>query len=97
MNGDGLSDVVVSGSGNSPSGEIGVLYQNARGTLNGVTGFDSYNIAGRIEIADRDGDGRKDIIVGYFEGIDHDRLDSTPEIRRRPEEDSRTGQRRRLA
>jgi hypothetical protein len=63
INGDGLSDVVVTFGGNSPNSKIGVFSQNALGTLDPVVNYSSYDVATQIQIADVTGDGRKDIIV----------------------------------
>ena len=63
VNGDGRNDVVVTYGGNSPASKIGVLYQNAGGSLDPVVSFDSYDIPEPIEIADVNRDGLADIVV----------------------------------
>lgn len=63
VNGDGLSDVVVSYGGNLPSSSIGILYQNLSGALNPIVSTASYDMPGQIQLSDVTGDGLNDILV----------------------------------
>ncbi|MDI1302606.1 MAG: FG-GAP-like repeat-containing protein [bacterium] len=63
INNDGRKDIVVTIGGNRPNSEIGVLYQQANGTLGALSTLASYDIPGPVEISDADNDGRNDVIV----------------------------------
>jgi hypothetical protein len=63
VNGDNLKDVVMTYGGNRPGSKIAVFSQNSLGSLGSATSHDSYDIPIAVEIADVDGDGRKDVIV----------------------------------
>jgi hypothetical protein len=65
LNGDGLSDVVVSYGGNRPSSLIGCFFQNAGNTLNPAMSAHSYDLPSAIVLADVDEDGRKDVVVTH--------------------------------
>jgi hypothetical protein len=67
VNGDGLSDIVVSYGGNRPNSYIGVFLQNSLGVLNPVISYSSHDIPGSIVTADVNGDGKQDIIVAHCE------------------------------
>ena len=81
VTGDGRSDVVASYGGNRPSSAIGVLAQNAGGTLAAVRSYPSYDIPEPVDIADVDLDGRPDVVVlhgGWDEaGIYRQQADGT--------------------
>jgi len=62
INGDNKMEVVVSYGGNSPDAHLGVFTQNSLGTLDPVVSYTSYDCPEPVEIADVNGDGRKDII-----------------------------------
>lgn len=63
VNGDGLSDVVVSTGGNSPDSAIEVILQNSSGLFDPPIRYVSYDIPGSLEVVDANGDGLQDIIV----------------------------------
>jgi len=65
VNGDGLSDIVVSYGGNRPGSFIGRFLQNAQHTLDPVVSYASYDIPSPVVIADVDSDGRKDVLVAH--------------------------------
>lgn len=64
VNGDGRDDIVASWGGNSPT-YIGILLQNADGSLGEMQTMPTFDIPAPVAIADIDGDGRKDIVVAH--------------------------------
>lgn len=64
LNGDGRTDVVISGGGNSPA-FIRVRYQNADGTLGPLIPITTYDIPSAVRVADINNDGRADIVVSH--------------------------------
>jgi FG-GAP-like repeat len=64
INGDGRNDIVASHGGNSPT-FISVFRQGADGSLPLGDKVSTYDSPGPIEIADMDGDGRRDIVVAH--------------------------------
>jgi hypothetical protein len=64
VNGDGRDDIVASWGGNSPT-YIGILLQNADGSLGEMQTMPTLDIPAPVAIADIDGDGRKDIVVAH--------------------------------
>lgn len=64
FNGDGRSDLVVSGGGNSPT-YISVFYQAAGGELGPETKVSSYDIPFKVIAADINRDGLTDIVVSH--------------------------------
>jgi hypothetical protein len=64
-NGDGRTDIVVSSGGNSPNAFIARFLQNIQGTMDPAVSYPSYDIPAAIVLADVDGDGRKDALVGH--------------------------------
>jgi hypothetical protein len=81
VNGDSLSDVVISYGGNRPSSKIGIFYQNGSGTLDAAVSNSSYDCPEPVEIADIDSDGRNDIVVVHggwnTVGVYHQRSDGS--------------------
>jgi hypothetical protein len=65
INGDDRDDVILAYGGNRPSSEVAIFYQNASGTLDAPESHLSYDSPSAVEIADVNGDGRKDIIIGH--------------------------------
>ena len=63
VNGDGLSDIVVSYGGNRPGSFIGRFLQNTQQTLDPAVSYPSYEIPSPVVVADVDSDGRKDVLV----------------------------------
>jgi len=65
VNGDSLDDVVVAYTDHSSFFRFAVFYQNAGGTLDTPINLKSFDFADSVDIADINGDGRKDIILGH--------------------------------
>jgi hypothetical protein len=65
VNGDGLSDIVVSYGGNRPGSFIARFLQNAQQTLDPAVSYASYDIPSPVVLADVDEDGRKDVLVAH--------------------------------
>ena len=63
LNGDGRDDVAVTWGGNSPSARMGVFAQGLSGALGTVVAYTSYDCPEPVEVADINGDGRKDVVV----------------------------------
>jgi hypothetical protein len=66
INGDGLNDIVVSYTSTTFGFGIGVFLQNNTHTFNPAITYPSYQRPQAVVIADVDGDGRKDVIVGHY-------------------------------
>ena len=62
VDGDGMSDVVVSVGGNRPSSKLAIFTQ-ANGALRAVRKLPSADIPAAVRVVDVDGDGRKDVVV----------------------------------
>jgi len=62
IDGDGLDDVVLSGTGNRPT-QIWVYRQDGQGRLAGPTPIDTYDIPETVEVADVNNDGGQDVVV----------------------------------
>ena len=63
LDGDGRTDVAVSGGGNSPNSWVSTRLQLPDGTLGEARRYESYDIPETIEAADVTGDGRDDLVV----------------------------------
>ncbi len=64
INGDGRDDIVFTYGGNS-AGKLGVIRQQADGSLGTLATMDNYDIPTQVEIADLNGDGRRDVVVAH--------------------------------
>lgn len=65
VNGDNRDDVILAYGGNKPSSNIAIFYQNTSATLDTPVSKLSYDSPSAVKIADVNGDGRKDIIIGH--------------------------------
>lgn len=63
VTGDGLADVVATIGGNQPGALVNVFAQLPNGTLASPVVYPSYDIPEPVEVADVNGDGRKDVIA----------------------------------
>jgi FG-GAP-like repeat/Domain of unknown function DUF11 len=63
VTGDGRNDVVASYGGNRPSSFITVFAQKPSGTLAAPVAYPSYDIPEPVDVADVDGDARKDVVT----------------------------------
>lgn len=63
VNGDGRADVVVGYGGNA--GQLGVMLQQADGSLASAVAMASRDSPKQLEVADINGDGRRDVVVGH--------------------------------
>ncbi len=61
---DGRDDIVVTYGGNG-AGKLGVIRQQADGSLGALAALDSYEIPSQVEIADLNADGRRDVVVAH--------------------------------
>lgn len=64
IGGDGRDDIVVTYGGNG-AGRLGVLRQQADGSLAALAMLDSYEIPSQVEVADVNADGRRDVVVAH--------------------------------
>lgn len=64
VNGDSRHDIVVTYGGNG-EGRVGVMLQQADGSLRALSTLPSYEIPSQLEIADVNGDGRRDVVVAH--------------------------------
>ncbi|MDP2005178.1 MAG: Ig-like domain-containing protein [Rubrivivax sp.] len=64
ISGDGRDDIVVTYGGNG-AGKLGVLRQQADGSLGAPAALDSYEIPSQVEITDLNADGRRDVVVAH--------------------------------
>lgn len=64
VDGDGRDDIVCTYGGNS-AGKLGVMRQQADGSLGALVALDSYEIPTQVEIADINADGRRDVVVAH--------------------------------
>jgi hypothetical protein len=65
VTGDGFPDLVYAHGENSPNGAIAVVPGTAQGGLGDPIYYHSYDIASPVDIADLNGDGRLDVVVGH--------------------------------
>jgi len=65
INGDDLSDIVISYGGNWPNSFIGVYIQNLAGTLNSPISYESYDCPEPVAIGAVNSDQRQDVIVAH--------------------------------
>mgnify|MGYP001187685830 CR=1 FL=1 len=64
VSGDGRDDIVFTYGGNS-AGKLGVILQQADGSLGALATLDNYDIPTQVEIADLNADGRRDVVVAH--------------------------------
>ncbi len=64
VNGDGRDDIVVTYGGNG-AGKLGVMRQQADGSLGALATLDSWEIPSQVEIVDVNADGRRDVVVAH--------------------------------
>jgi hypothetical protein len=66
VNGDGRADLVMVYGGNAPASKLGLRYQQADGSLGPLQAFDSKDSPTQLALADINGDGRLDVLVGHW-------------------------------
>lgn len=64
LTGDGRNDIAVSIGGNVPNSWLGLFIQNQEGSFGPVQMLSAYHIPEAIEVADVNGDGRSDVVLG---------------------------------
>ncbi len=70
VNGDGIPDLVVCYPGTASTGSINVLLGNGNGTFQEPLSFASGGGTYAVAVTDLTGDGKQDIVVANFGGID---------------------------
>ncbi len=65
INGDGLSDLVVTNDANEPDAGVVVFSQNKSGGLDPAKVYPTYDCPEPVVIADVNSDGRNDIVVAH--------------------------------
>lgn len=65
VNADGINDLVLTYGGNVPNSGIALIYNNSDGTFASALRMPTEDLPYDLEIADINGDGRNDVVVGH--------------------------------